>query len=325
MAAPTGGPLYTLHQAHVVASLLERGGVDPKAEFARFGLPIVPNLVAPLSRVQQLLDRAAELLDDPVFGLTLTDALRPGAHGFLEFQARSAATLRACLEGVCEFFVVMNPVLSYRLLIRDREAWLECTAEARSDVLGRQLNLYELRGLWWILRLWPLEPLKPTRVWLPLRGLTGRVEAQFKCPAVSRSGSFGIAMPLDALDRPLRYADPPLHAFLTDQVRKQAAATLRDDDVIGRSMLEISKRLDKGEVTADVVAEALRMSVRTLTRRFMEAGTSFRDVIDHVRRQRFEELSIQGVRGQEAAKALGFADARSMRRATARWRHSDAE
>jgi AraC-like DNA-binding protein len=326
MAAPSGGPLYTLHQAHVVASLLKRGGVNADAEFARFGMPIVPNLVAPLSRVQQLLDRAGELLGDPLFGSTLTDELRPGAHGLLEFQARSAATLRECLEGVCEFFVVVNPVLSYRLVITDREASLQCSAEARGDVLGRQLNLYELRGLWWILRLWPVEAVKPTRVWLPLRGLPiARVEKQFKCPAVSRSGSFGLAMPLEALDRPLRNADPPLHAFLTEQVRTKAAGVLRDDDVIGRSMLEIGKRLDKGELTADTLATAMGMSARTLTRRFMEAGTSFRDVIDHVRRQRFEELSIQGVRGQQAAKALGFADARSMRRATARWRRSDSD
>jgi AraC-like DNA-binding protein len=174
--------------------------------------------------------------------------------------------------------------------------------------------------------LWPIEPVKPTRVWLPLRGLPiARVEKQFKCPAVSRSGSFGFALPLDALDRPLRHADLPLHTFLTDQVRAKAAGVLRDDDIIGRSMVEIGKRLDQGELTADALAEAMGMSTRTLTRRFTEAGTSFRDVIDHVRRQRFEELSIQGVRGQQAAKALGFADARSMRRATARWRHSDAE
>jgi AraC-like DNA-binding protein len=318
-------PLYTLHQAHVVASLLARGGIDAKVELARLGLSIIPKLVAPLSRVEQLLDRAAELLGDPLFGATLMDELAPGAFGLLEFQARSAPTLREALEGICEFAALVNPLVSYRVLTAEREATIHCVSKARGDVLGRQLNLYELRRLWWSLRSWPIEPARATRVWLPLRGLAAdHVAKHFECDAITRSGSFGLAMPLSDLDRPLRAADRPLHAFLTDQLRTQAAAAARDDDVIGCSMIEIGQRLDKGTPTADAIAHALGMSARTLTRRFMEAGTSFRSIVDHVRRQRFEELAVQGIRGRPAAKALGFADARSMRRATARWRRSDS-
>jgi AraC-like DNA-binding protein len=58
-------------------------------------------------------------------------------------------------------------------------------------------------------------------------------------------------------------------------------------------------------------------TVRSLQRHLGEAGTTYREVLDHVRQRRFEELRRGGVAESDIAKELGFADVKSLRRAMA--------
>ena len=65
---------------------------------------------------------------------------------------------------------------------------------------------------------------------------------------------------------------------------------------------------------------AMHVSVRTLQRRLVEAGTTFREVSDLVRDQLAEEyLSDPRVSIPEVAFLLGFSDQSSFNRAFRRW------
>jgi hypothetical protein len=55
-------------------------------------------------------------------------------------------------------------------------------------------------------------------------------------------------------------------------------------------------------------------TVRSLQRHLGDAGTTYRDVLAHVRRIRRTELAHGGFGERDIARRLGFADARSMRR-----------
>lgn len=68
------------------------------------------------------------------------------------------------------------------------------------------------------------------------------------------------------------------------------------------------------------VARALELSVRTLRRRLVEAGTSFGQISDRLRAQLAQRLlREQGLSVAEAGQQLGFSDARAFRRAYKRW------
>jgi AraC-like DNA-binding protein len=72
--------------------------------------------------------------------------------------------------------------------------------------------------------------------------------------------------------------------------------------------------------SADSVARALHMSVRTLQRRLVATGTTFREVADTVRIQLAEGYLVdRSVSIAEVAVLLGFSDQTSFHRAFRRW------
>jgi AraC-like DNA-binding protein len=81
----------------------------------------------------------------------------------------------------------------------------------------------------------------------------------------------------------------------------------------------IASSLPEGGSAQDV-ARALHVSVRTLQRKLVEAGTTFSDVAEDVRSQLAEEyLADPSVSIAEVAFLLGFSDQSSFNRAFRRW------
>ncbi|MDJ0462392.1 helix-turn-helix domain-containing protein [Streptomyces sp. H27-C3] len=67
-------------------------------------------------------------------------------------------------------------------------------------------------------------------------------------------------------------------------------------------------------------ARARGMSERTLRRRLAECGTRYEALVDYVRLVRAEELlTTRDLPLHTIAALLGFSDARTLRRAVARW------
>lgn len=70
----------------------------------------------------------------------------------------------------------------------------------------------------------------------------------------------------------------------------------------------------------DDVAKVLNMSVRTLRRKLTEEGTSFRDLVDELRREMaMKYLRDTDLTVADIADALGFSDAANFRHAFRRW------
>jgi AraC-like DNA-binding protein len=79
-------------------------------------------------------------------------------------------------------------------------------------------------------------------------------------------------------------------------------------------------RSGKGRLSIDQVAGALQVSVRTLRRRLLEDGSSFRALCERIRLESAQRLlREQGVTVAAAAERLGYSDARAFRRAYKRW------
>jgi len=74
-----------------------------------------------------------------------------------------------------------------------------------------------------------------------------------------------------------------------------------------------------GEVSVNGVAKKLGHSPRSLQRHLTDNGTSFRQVLDEVRRDRVRELVREGVAIEEIAERLGYRDLGAFRRALKRW------
>jgi len=120
--------------------------------------------------------------------------------------------------------------------------------------------------------------------------------------------------------------DRPMHAFrdfLGAAFERQAARALSLLPA-GDSVSERVRPLLVGESgmhrSVGDVAKALRLSPRTLQRRLLQEGTSFRQLFDEAQRLLALELEHAGVPAKEIAYRLGFEDPSALSRARRRWR-----
>jgi AraC-like DNA-binding protein len=122
------------------------------------------------------------------------------------------------------------------------------------------------------------------------------------------------------LDQPMPGADDKLHVL----IRKHADALLeelpRAQSFTQRVRELLLKELEGGNPSAVRIASALHMSGRTLTRRLEDEGTTFKDLLDDLRKS----LSLRYVGStdlglSEIAFLLGFSQSAAFHRAFKRW------
>ena len=306
--------LFTFRQIPVIAAELVHRGIDAAKLVAAAGLPeeaLRGEVTAPLARVIELVDAAAAAVGDPHYGLALADRVATGAYGVSEFLARSAPDIEAALRVLAEFAALINPIGSFRY---DAGA-LHYAVAARRDGIGTQLNEYTLGYIVRQLGATVGKSLPLARVWFAHDRKRGRerVQAYFDCEVTFGAADSGIALAPEALAWAPRTADAPLFAYLQAQARAQLSR-LGPSDVVSQVVRVIDMRLGQGDVDAPAVAAAMATTVRSLQRRLGEAGTTFREVLAHVRRRRAGELRQGGLKESEIARALGFVNASSMRR-----------
>jgi AraC-like DNA-binding protein len=78
--------------------------------------------------------------------------------------------------------------------------------------------------------------------------------------------------------------------------------------------------MTQGRTRVEDIARRLGVGTRTMRRRLQEAGTSYTQILDHVRRSRaFLYLEEEGRTMGEIASLLGFAYQSAFNRAFKRW------
>jgi AraC-like DNA-binding protein len=90
--------------------------------------------------------------------------------------------------------------------------------------------------------------------------------------------------------------------------------------LIDAQVCEEIARILPAEPTILAVSQALDMTVRTLQRRLSTAGTSYRQILDELRRRRAESELISTSRNvAEISRRLGYSDPAHFVRAFRRW------
>ncbi|WP_028654890.1 MULTISPECIES: AraC family transcriptional regulator [unclassified Nocardioides] len=128
-------------------------------------------------------------------------------------------------------------------------------------------------------------------------------------------------MRLDAawLDHPLPQANPHAFAMAESLCRDLVANRRSRSGVVEDVRILVAQRLADG-APMGAVAAALGLSERSLRRHLTDAGTSYRGVLDEVRRSAAEELlADRSLRVDDVAHQLGYAEATSFGAAYRRW------
>jgi AraC-like DNA-binding protein len=317
--APPATILFSFRQIPAIVEMLVERGVDPVALLERHALPLdgaKGEITAPLARMQAFIDDVARRLDAPLFGLDLAERVQRGAYGLMEFVVRAAPTVRQGLEALCETSPLLNPLNEMRYLADERGCEIHFAYGGQRDALGAHLNEFTIafvaRAFASVLgKQLPLE-----RAWFAhaRKAHADALAHRLGCAVGFASVDCGFAVSRDALMFRPAGADAQLFEFLLAQARAQLA-NQGGPNVVAQVVRAIEARLAVSDVSANVIAESMGMTARSLQRHLADAGTTYRAVLARVRHRRRDELERGGLGEAEIARKLGFASARTMRRA----------
>ncbi|UMB69519.1 AraC family transcriptional regulator [Mycobacterium paraterrae] len=278
----------------------------------------------PVAWVTNQWQRAINRADESMLGFTVASRWRFGHLRLTDYMFRSAPTLADAVAGFVRFVDVLNTAANDVGLVRGKRDGLTIVYQVRSgdpqvDAVASQFALGTILRLARHAAGREIRPLHlgfaadaPTHA-SRIAAITGAREIDYGTEL-----SF-MTLPPDDLFLPLPDADATLAAVLethaADVIKAGGAgATLRD-----RLRPVIAAQFGTGEPSLAAAAHKMAMSPRSLQRRLSEEGTSWRDVVDALRRERVEALLADGLSRSAVAARVGFNDSRALRAALRRW------
>ncbi|WP_431971875.1 AraC family transcriptional regulator ligand-binding domain-containing protein [Nocardia sp. bgisy134] len=311
-----------------VISQLTAAGADREKLIRETGLPewtmAGDDMHLPSHTFSRLWELGAHALGDPAVALQVARRYELTSLGLYDYLFSTAPTLGAGLATCGPYVSAVTTNHRFDLRVENEHETTLYLDIIDGEGVGRDLT--QLWGLGAVLsraRRVVREPLAPVRVALrqqappdhrPYVEVFGTAAIEFDAPVDSMTfRSSDMDLPLTTADpvlakilRPLADALPPPPPLPSAWPRRVAEA--------------LADALDAGDASLNRVARRLATSPRTLQRRLMEAGTTWRKELDRARDARLRQASAAGSLSKaRQAQLLGYSDAGSMRRAARRW------
>lgn len=297
------------------AELCRRLGLDPVRMADAAGVPARaltdPDMKLSTESVARLLDQAAALSGAQDFGLRLAETRRLSNLGPVGLIAREQPTLRKALEVMSQYQWLHNEALSLTLDEMDDIAVARINFSAFGQRVSRQAvelsvavlcgNLKALLGPHW----------RPEAVMFR-HGAPTDVTTHFRL--FGRTPEFlhdfdGLVLRRADLDVPLEAADPEMARQVERYVEQLALHGRRSWHMLAGDLIVLL--LPTGTCSADRVAEHLGCDRRTLHRKLIREGTSFRALMDEKRSELVLSLMSDERPFAAIADLGGFASASS--------------
>ena len=299
---------YGLSRDEVLATYREQTG---RAEGDRLS----SDYLTPLIRAM------AQVSGDPDFGLHLGESMAIQAFNPVIYLVISSVSLSRSIGAAIRFAHVLEGRAS-KLFTRDDPmgqliGWKKLSPDQEDRHHHEFIAVALARGLAWIAG----GPVKPVEVRFqhPSPGDTREhLRLLGRAPVFLNKGYSGLVISTSDWEQRSAHGDRGMSA-MHETVLEAQQAELKEADLVQRVRREVKARIESGSALSDV-SRALGMSDRSLQRKLTGLGTSFRQVVDEVRREqvmhllRSSDMSLDAV-----AMMAGFSDASSLHRAFARW------
>ncbi|MBF6214679.1 AraC family transcriptional regulator [Nocardia puris] len=312
-----------------VISQLTAAGLDRDRLIKETGLPVWTmsgdDVHLPSQTFSRLWELAAHGLGDPDIPLRVAHRYELRSLGLYDYLFATAPTLGEGLATCGPYVSAVTTNHRFDLVTHDEHETALYLEMIDGEGLGRDLT--QLWGLSAVLsraRRVVDGPLVPLRVTLRRRApadhrayveVFGTDAVEFEADAdalVFRTAD--MSLPLTTADPVLAKILRPLAAALPPPPPLPSAWPQRVADALADAFAA-------GDTSLDAVARRLATSPRTLQRRLMEAGTTWRKELDRARADRLRAARATGpLSRSRQAQLLGYSDAGSIRRAARRWR-----
>lgn len=303
-------------------------GLDPKTLLHLVGIGPEeardPERRVPLAAHNELWAHVARALDDPGLPVHMAQQMRIEDFHVMGFAISTSRGTREALDRLCRYNVLfidggrweLNPASAKGL------ASLEIVRSSTFSLGERLLLESGVATCLSCFRQCSGNDFAPARVTFrhPAPRDLSAHQRFFRCPVEFSSQTDGYWFAADLLDATQRTYNPALSAFFARYAEELRRAALETDSTTDRVRDAIARDLASGEPSMAAVAKHLGMSERSLRRHLSDEGTSFRDMVEDVRRRTAETLLREGkVTLPDVAFLLGFSDVSTFTRAFKRW------
>ncbi|MDR3516491.1 MAG: AraC family transcriptional regulator [Azospirillaceae bacterium] len=322
----TGNHRILAAAASGVATFIADNGADPERVFAASGIDpaCLTDPLAPLglSSFVCMMEQAARQSGNDNFGLWYGHRFRPEMQGQMGKVVLASATVGAALANMAEMFPYHQHATECRLiraadgLMRMEYRILDPSVVARRQdaelTLGMVLNVCRhALGAQWTPERVEFEHLRPEG-WL-------EHERAFGAEVIFGWRTNAVVFRSAGLDRRMPGANAP--AMAAARRRMVSLGSTRQalglDDVV---MNEVRARLHEGYPHIEVIAASVGVPRWTLQRRLVEAGLTFSEAVERVRRDMATfYLGQAHLSLSEIALSLGYSELSAFTRAFSRW------
>jgi len=303
-----------------VAPLLRRAGLSERDFAAADADPLHHRISA--IRQAKFLDYAADASSDSAFGLHLAEQTDPRNAGILFYVASGAKDLDQALTLFGRYFRIVNEAVRLNLTRSPQSLTVEVSFAGLPRRSLRQNAEFGISVLLKALRLIANRSLRPNRATFAhaRNSELGEFERFYGCPVEFGASSDLLEFANDTLAIPL-IGDAKLLKALQPFCNEAAKERHTEGGTIRTAVEnEVEKLLPDGKAKKRLVAKALALSARTLSRRLADEGTSYEEVVDQLRRS----LALQYVKEpamslSQIAWLLGYEGSASFNHAFRRW------
>lgn len=303
---------------------LTQQGLDVEAFLGEYGLDTEcledAGRRIPLADYDSMLERAGELARDEHVGIHIGEFIKPAHYGVLGYSVMSCKTAAEVFERHMRYeHLVSSRAISTYHYEGDQ---IRLTWDTRGIQVGRHVAEENLTAVLTYLRWITGRVPKTTRISFAHAAPADLSEHRrvFDCPIEFDQPAVEVVFPAEYSDLPIIQHDPVMQKMMDAYAEKMLAELSEGDSLLGEVRSLIVEALDGGGVSLETIAERLAVTPRTLQRRLSDQGTSFKNVLDEVRRglalsyitQPFIDLA-------ELGYLLGFSDQTAFQRAFKKW------
>ena len=315
----------SVHYIRQIADQMNRMGTDVQSWLEQSNLSDT-QLSDPLQTVSypvfhQLILNALSMTKEPAFGLFVGERLLASTHGILGYAAMNSGTIGEALALLEHYIRVRTTLVSISHAVWGQEIHI---------IFDEPYPLGSIRRS--VLEAVVLTVKNTFDFITPGASYVGSVSFPFDRPAYAalahdlfkcdvRYGQSwaGFTLPLAVIDQPLKMADPATFQDAS-QLCQRELDKLTQKETFSLRVRRIQLEQKNGFPSLNVTARLFHLAPRTLHRRLLEEGTSFKEILEEVRHTlAVEHLQLDQLSIQEIAYELGYTDMANFRRAFKRW------
>jgi AraC-like DNA-binding protein len=269
-------------------------------------------------QVERFFSCALQQVNVPELGALLGERLLVQTHGALGYSLMNAPTLSEAF-GLLESFIRIR--IGFMRLRVENQSRLILTADIKLATLERFFSEVVCMAVKLALEFicHNKQVVQAVHFAFAEPESATTVRAMFACAVHYSQPQTALIIQPELLSSPIRIAEPEVFA-LAQKMCAEALAALSETDSfsyrVRRYILAATNRFPDQEE----VCRQLHITTRTLHRNLAKEGTTYRQIMEDIKRGLAKEYLAKGQHSQqEMAYLLGYSDAANFRRALRRW------